>query len=106
MNDRFYIIKELKKYLKSNLGDFIKEIILFGSRVKGTNNIKSDYDILIIVKRKPHWNLKRKISNYCYDIELKYNIILDTHILSDSEISDYRGKQPIFQNAIKKGIYA
>ena len=106
MIDRFTIIKELKKYLRSHLGDYIKDIILFGSQATGTSSEESDYDILIIVQSKPDRDLKRKISDYCYDIELKHNIILDTHVLSREELNEIRGKQPVFQNAIQEGIYA
>ena len=106
MNDNIAIIKNLKEHLKNNLGDYIKDIVLFGSQAKGTSQPESDYDILLLVKTNPDRIMKRRISDYCYDIELKYNIIMDTHILSDSELNELRGKQPIFQNAIQKGIYA
>jgi hypothetical protein len=45
--------------------------------------------------------MQRQISDLCYEIELKYNIITDTHIISEKEFSELRGKQPIFVNAIK-----
>ena len=55
---------------------------------------------------KPDWRYEREISKVCYSIDLKYNIITDIHILSESELDTLRGKQPIFLNAINKGIYA
>lgn len=106
MIDTTNILKDLKKHLQEKLGDYIEDIILFGSQSTGLSTQGSDYDILILVKSKPDWNLKRSISDYCYDIDLKHNIITDTHILSKEELSSLRGKQPIFQNAIQKGIYA
>ena len=42
----------------------------------------------------------------CYEIDLKYNIITDTHIIGESELLTLRGKQPIFVNAISNGIHA
>ena len=105
MADRIQIIKELKHYLKQHLGHCIKDVVLFGSQQYKTMP-GSDYDILILVKPVPDWKLKKSISDYCYDIELKYDIILDTHILSESELQKPRGKQPIFQNAIQNGHYA
>ena len=106
MTEKTKIIKELKKHLQEKLGDYIQDVILFGSRTTGMAEQDSDYDILILVKTKPDWKLKTIISDYCYDIDLKYNIITDTHILSLAELDSLRGKQPIFQNAIQKGIYA
>ncbi len=106
MIDKTTIIKELKKHLQDKLGDYIQDVILFGSQATGKASRGSDYDILILVKTKPDWELKNAISDYCYDIELKYELFLDTHILSKDELNTLRGKQPIFQNAIQKGLYA
>lgn len=106
MTDKTILLKDLKHHLQENLGDYILDIILFGSQSTGLSSQDSDFDILILAKSKPDWNLKRKISDYCYDIDLKYNIITDTHILTKQELSKLRGKQPIFQKAIQEGIYA
>ena len=107
MDNRTKILKDLKAHLQSKLSDNIKEVILFGSQassVSSKNN--SDYDIVILLKRKPDWKMKRMISDLCYDIDLKYNIITDTHLLTEKEVHTLRGKQPIFQNAIENGIHA
>jgi len=42
----------------------------------------------------------------CYEIDLKYGIITDTHILSEEELGSLRGKQPIFMNALTNGFHA
>jgi hypothetical protein len=57
------------------------------------------------MKNKPDFQQKRKISEICYDVELQNDIIIDLHILSELELSSLRGKQPIFQKAIYKGIH-
>ena len=106
MIDKKTIIRELKKHLQEKLGNYILDVILFGSQAMGTSNHDSDYDILILVKTKPDWKIRSTISDFCYDIDLKYDIITDIHILSEGELNSLRGKQPIFQNAIQKGIYA
>ena len=104
MADKRKILKELKSYLLLHIGSVIDSVILFGSRSDSTSNLDSDYDILIILNHKADWILKRKISDYCFDIELKNNILIDSHIISKKELKTIRGKQPIFQNAIEKGI--
>lgn len=106
MNSPDQIIKDLKNLLKGNFGDIIKDVILFGSQASGHSREDSDYDILIIIKIKPDWQLEKLISDTCYDIDLKYNIVTETHILAESELKTLRGKQPVFRNAILKGIYA
>jgi len=99
------IVKELKDKLRDEYENDILEVILFGSRCSGMPSEYSDYDILIILNQIPDRNRKRRISEICYDIELQNNILIDSHILSEAELNSLRGKQPIFQNAIRKGIY-
>ncbi|HEC49623.1 MAG TPA: nucleotidyltransferase domain-containing protein, partial [Candidatus Desulfofervidus auxilii] len=43
------IIKEFTQKLRQQLGDRLKEVILFGSRARGDWEEGSDYDFLIIV---------------------------------------------------------
>lgn len=102
---KIQILNELKNNLSIQLKDNLKDVILFGSQLYENENTDSDYDILIIIKKKPDWKLEREISDICYEIDLKYGIITDTHILSDKEMSLPRGKQPIFHNAINQGYH-
>jgi len=100
------ILKDLSCLLKSRFSDDLKDVVLFGSRVNGNAQVDSDYDILVILKQKADWKMEREISDLCYEIELKYNIRTDTHVIGESELSSLRGKQPIFVNAISNGLHA
>lgn len=100
------ILSDLKSLLSSKLGNNLKEIILFGSQAYGGATEDSDYDFLIILEETPDWKLKRKISEYCYELDLKYDTFLDIQVLGKKELETLRGSQPIFQMALKKGIYA
>lgn len=104
--DKQIVLKDLSHLLKSRFSDDIKDIVLFGSQVNGKAHKNSDYDILIILKQKADWKIEREISDLCYEIDLKYNIITDTHIIGESELSTLRGKQPIFVNAMSNGLHA
>ena len=106
MKNKIQIIQQLKKALKSKYGDRIKDVILFGSQASGTAAEHSDYDVLIIAWAKPDWRFEREISDICYGIELEHDIFIDTLVISETELDTIRGKQPIYQNALKMGIYA
>ncbi len=80
--------------------------MLFGSQASGKAHKDSDYDILIVLKQKADWRIEREISDVCYEIDLKYDIITDTHIIGESELLTLRGKQPIFVNALTNGLHA
>lgn len=90
---------------KSRFADSLVNVVLFGSRVNGGSHNDSDFDILIILTKKADWKIEREISDLCYEVDLKYNIITDTHVISEPELNTLRGKQPIFVNALAKGLY-
>lgn len=99
------MLNDLKNRLKSRFSDNLKDVVLFGSQINSKAHKDSDYDILIVLKQKVDWKAEREISDICFEIDLKYNIITDTHILSEEELSTLRGKQPIFVNALSNGLY-
>jgi predicted nucleotidyltransferase len=106
MADKLTILKELKNCLQKGYKDSVKDIILFGSQAYGNPTEISDYDVLIVLKNDYTARDENKIFDLCYDINLKYNIIIDAHLISERELGTIKGKQPIFTKAIKSGIYA
>lgn len=106
MPDKLTILRDLKEYLQKSYKDSVKEIILFGSQAYGNSNDNSDYDILIVLDNDYTAHDENKIYELCYDIELKYNIIIDVHLISERELNTLRGRQPIFTKAIQTGLYA
>lgn len=106
MESNSKIIAQLKKHLIKNYSSKINDVILFGSRANDNYKEFSDYDVLIILDENYSGKDENAILDLCYDIDLKYNILLDVHILSSAELSSTRGRQTVFVNAIKSGIYA
>ncbi|PSR03909.1 MAG: hypothetical protein BRD50_04950 [Bacteroidetes bacterium SW_11_45_7] len=100
------ILSDLKNYLLNNYGDSIQDVILFGSQAKGQAVDYSDYDVLIVLEGDYTSRDENQILDLCYDIDLKYDILLDVHLLSTKELDSIRGRQPIYQDAIQSGIYA
>lgn len=106
MMDKRIILVDLKQKLQEHYSDSIKNVVLFGSQANNKANEYSDYDVLILLNKNYNKNDENKILDICYDIDLKYDIIIDAHLLSTQELETRRGKQPIFVNALKNGIYA
>jgi predicted nucleotidyltransferase len=104
--DKKKVLKDLNHLLKLRFADELKDIVLFGSHVYGHAHNDSDYDILIILKKKADWKIEREISDICYEVDLKYNIITEAHVIGEPEFNTLRGKQPIFINAMANGLYA
>ncbi len=106
MVDNNKILADLKNHLIQNYDGSINEIILFGSHASGGSTKDSDYDVLIVLDNDYTAKDENIILDLCYDINLKYDILIDAHLLSEREIKSIRGKQPIFVNALKNGIHA
>jgi len=104
LTDKKKIISEVKALLLKHYPDKIEKVLLFGSQITDTAKKYSDYDVLIILKNKYDWHLKNDIFALCYDIDLKYDILLDVKIISKYELSTLRGKQPFILNALAHGI--
>ncbi|MCA9744288.1 hypothetical protein KC734_22305, partial [candidate division KSB1 bacterium] len=67
----------------------------------------SDFDVLVIVRKTYDWRFREQVSDVVYDLELKYDILIDQFLISTDELEkSVRGAQPVFVNAIKNGMYA
>lgn len=106
MTSKEKIVTDLKDHLVRNFGNSIRDVILFGSQAKGNADEYSDYDVIIVVENDYTGKDENAILDLCYDIDLKYNILLDVHIISRKELNSIRGRQPVYLNALKSGIYA
>ena len=105
--DNRILVKELKNILVESLGNSISDVVLFGSQLSGKATEDSDVDILIVLKNDYDLQMRRKINDLCYEIDLKYDTFLDTQIISQNELKNsLRGKHPIFSNALKEGYHA
>ena len=56
------LIKKVVLEEATRLGVRVEKIILFGSRARGDYREDSDYDILVVVRDKLDWRVKRKLS--------------------------------------------
>lgn len=101
------LAKEIKQHLNAHLNNIVADVVIFGSRVKGTADSNSDYDVLIILNTDYNQKMKKLINGLCYDFDLNYDIFLDTQIISQTELKNsIRGKHPVFKAALKEGLHA
>jgi len=101
------LINELKKVLLNEYGKLIHSVILFGSRAKGKASKESDYDIIVILNHDYDWKLEKQLSKSFYQFELDKGIFTAPHFISVNQLNNtLKGKDPLYENAIKNGIYA
>ncbi len=107
MLEKNIFLKELKDLLIAHFGDDIKNVVLFGSQARGDAQKNSDYDVLIIFNRDYNWRREDEITSLLYEMELKYEIFIDTKVISIDEMHGaLKGKDPLYVDAIREGIYA
>lgn len=70
-------ISEFADLLRKRYGSLIREIILFGSKVKGESVKDSDIDILIVLSTLS-WEIKKTISKIAAEENIKHNVIIST----------------------------
>jgi predicted nucleotidyltransferase len=100
------ILKELKTLLIKHFNENIDKVILFGSRANGKANKDSDYDIVIILNNDYDWRYRNRIYDIIFDLEIDKGVFFDIHIISKNELNNtMRGAEPIFVNALEKGVY-
>jgi len=89
--------KEINKIAPNN------EVILFGSRARGDFKEGSDWDFLILLKKKKvsKWE-KEKIRERLYELELATDEIISSIIHSQVEWEN-RSATPIYQLIKKEG---
>ena len=81
------------------------EVILYGSRVKGSSGPDSDYDIFILVDSSLTKKLEDQISFAIYDLEYEADVILSVHIYEKSFFQSPLGKvMPLFNNVRTEGV--
>lgn len=106
MIDKNQILIDLKSRLQDQYSASINNIVLFGSHANNSATEFSDFDILILLNNEYTKQDEDRILDICYEIDLKYNILIDAHLLTIKELDTKRGKQLIFVNALKNGVYA
>ena len=101
------MIRTLKAMLKKQFGENIQDVILFGSQANDTATAISDYDVLIVLKNRYDWKYRKEVNHVIYDLELSEEVLFDTHLLSLYEMKQtLKGAEPIYQNALRQGVYA
>ena len=96
------IAKEYSEKIRSALSSQLREIILFGSRARGEQKEFSDYDVLIIVKKRDR-KIVKKIRKIAVDI-LDAHERLIGNIVYDAEEWEKKKSFPLGININKEGI--
>jgi predicted nucleotidyltransferase len=93
-------VNSFVKELREKLGNYILEIQLFGSKVRGDFEKDSDIDIFILVKRKG--DIRDEISDIAAEYFFKYNVPLAPVVYSLLEYEKNKELGSFFFEQVEK----
>ena len=104
MNEKItQVINQVKEYLIKKYGDKIREIILFGSHVKGEATKDSDIDILVLIDDSiDPFEMRRSLSDFLFDILLEYGELVSVIVLPERFFENYN--YPFILNVKREGL--
>ena len=98
-------IKTIKEQIMKSLDEMdvsIESMILFGSRARGDAHKDSDYDVLLLVKKRTK-ELEDQINDIAYEMLDRYGKLV---MIFDSEAEIYEDEEddPLFTNIHREGV--
>ncbi len=83
----------------------IKEVILFGSKVRGDDDPESDIDLLLLTTRPIHWRERHSIVEALFEIEMKYDVVISIIVNSATDWNaGPRSVLPIHEEIDREGV--
>ncbi len=96
------ILNKLSQRLKKRLN--IIEVILFGSRARGTNEKNSDFDVCIIVEKLDPV-IRDLIFTIAWEISLEEGVVITPLIFKREEVQDSPiTESPIYNTILREGV--
>lgn len=95
-------IIELKEVLTERYN--LLEMRLFGSKARGPTDWESDIDLYILLEDY-NWGVEMEICRLCFEIGLKYDVLLSPVLFSQKEVENrFVRATPFFKTIQKEGI--
>jgi len=94
-------VMEFAELIRKRFGSMIKEIILFGSKVRGKSEKESDIDILLVLSSLS-WEIKKSISEQAAEENMKHNVLISTVRYDSSTWDDPVIKASPFAKTVRR----
>lgn len=100
------IMNRIVAFSKETFGEKFKNVILYGSYARGDYDDESDIDVMIMVDMSCEDLVKyrRKMNDFCADLDLQYNVLLVSKLQSQPFFDEWVNSLPFYQNVLKDGV--
>ncbi|RLD57837.1 MAG: nucleotidyltransferase domain-containing protein [Bacteroidetes bacterium] len=98
-----HISRLIKKTISSI--DPKAQVVLYGSRARGTERDDSDWDILILTDYPVNLQIERRFREKLYDLELETGESFSIFAYSKTDWQTKQRITPFYQNVSQEGIF-
>ncbi len=96
------IIAQIKQIVHTKFPS--AKVYLYGSRIRGTANKESDWDLLILLKEKEITSkIEAEITSPLYDLEFETGEIISPMVYSEDDWNNIYNITPFYKNVMKEG---
>jgi uncharacterized protein len=99
--EREKIVEELRKRITDQYP--IRELRVFGSSVRKDNRKESDIDVWVCLTELNR-EIEERLFDIAYDVELKYDCLIDLIAVSEQDLTGRIGISPIQKNILSEGV--
>jgi predicted nucleotidyltransferase len=93
---------EFEKFVRELYGEYIEQLILFGSQARGDAREDSDVDILIVTQKRLSLGEREKLIAFVSDLAINENILINFIEMSPQRFSSEQS--PLLLNIRREGI--
>lgn len=99
------LVNQIKEHLIKMYGEKIKQLILYGSQVRGEATKNSDVDILVLVDESLNpFEVRKSLSDLLFDILLEEGELVSVIAVPENFFENYNS--PFMLNVKKEGVIA
>jgi predicted nucleotidyltransferase len=85
----------------------VDNVILYGSKARGTDDAESDIDLLVLTSTPLDWRVRRAMTEDLYDVQLRYGVVISILVVPSAEWSEGRySVLPIHDEIERYGVAA
>jgi len=95
------IAEELRKQIASKYS--LRQFRVFGSAARGDSRKGSDIDVWVCLSELNR-EIEENLFDIAYDLELKYDCLIDLIAVSEKDLKGQIGIAPIQKNILSEGI--
>lgn len=95
------IAEELRRQIESRYP--IRQFLIFGSSARGDERGDSDIDVWVCLPKLDR-AIEEELFDMAYDLELKYDCLIDLIAVSEKDLEGRIGKAPIRKCILEEGV--